>query len=441
MALPLQPICKTSSPPHRRIRRVRRNVQLWIPGSVGDQLGYFKRCQGNGTNTGATPVGAYRLDPPTGRAPSPTGKYRTVPNSGGRHPSYRSSTTQELSTLEGGRITGTSKGGPAGQRPGGPAGTGARAGGPALAAGGRAKSRQASGQACGERAARLAGNGRLSGQYLSRRSTEEPTKDRLKLFKSSRDTVYDDTLDVGYADDVGLSRSVSLKKASTDSAMTEEASQLDNWADRNDMLLNGKKSQMLLICFSRNAPVLPPLSLGGELVPVTTVAKGLGFIFDNKLSWREHVKSMVSKASSRLHYLRLLTKQGMSVQDLVQVYLSLIRPVLEYGHVLLVGCSEEQAASMERVQRRALRIISRGGRRSVPTLPSLKERREAAAVSLFKAMLNPEHPLHDLVPAQRQSVTGRSLRNSHNITVPHARTKRLQQSFLHYTIRLYNNLP
>ncbi|KAI8483126.1 hypothetical protein Bbelb_391450 [Branchiostoma belcheri] len=150
---------------------------------------------------------------------------------------------------------------------------------------------------------------------------------------------------------------------------------------------------------------------------------------------------MVSKASSRLHYLRLLTKQGMSVQDLVQVYLSLIRPVLEYGHVLLVGCSEEQAASMERVQRRALRIISRGGRRSVPTLPSLKERREAATVSLFKAMLNPEHPLHDLVPAQRQSATGRSLRNSHNITVPHARTKRLQQSFLHYTIRLYNNLP
>ncbi|KAI8481227.1 hypothetical protein Bbelb_410300 [Branchiostoma belcheri] len=28
-------------------------------------LGYFRRCQGNGTNTGATPVGAYRLDPPT----------------------------------------------------------------------------------------------------------------------------------------------------------------------------------------------------------------------------------------------------------------------------------------------------------------------------------------------------------------------------------------
>ncbi|KAI8504744.1 hypothetical protein Bbelb_178620 [Branchiostoma belcheri] len=198
-------------------------------------------------------------------------------------------------------------------------------------------------------------------------------------------------------------------------------------------------SQAMLICFSRNIPALPPLSLGGEPVPVTNVAKGLGFIFDDKLSWREHVKSTVSKASSRLHYLRLLTKQGMSVEDLIQVYLSLIRPVLEYGHVLLVGCSEDLAASMERVQRRALRIISRGGRRSVPDLPSLKERREAAAVTLFKAMLRPDHPLHDLAPVQRHSATGRSLRNSHDFTIPHARTKRLQQSFLHCAIRLYND--
>ncbi|KAI8503224.1 hypothetical protein Bbelb_190450 [Branchiostoma belcheri] len=62
-----------------------------------------------------------------------------------------------------------------------------------------------------------------------------------------------------------------------------------------------------------------------------------------------------------------------------KVYLSLIRPVLEYGHVLLVGCNEEQSASMERVQKRALRIISCGGRRAVPNLPTLKERRESAA--------------------------------------------------------------
>ncbi|KAI8488996.1 hypothetical protein Bbelb_332200 [Branchiostoma belcheri] len=247
------------------------------------------------------------------------------------------------------------------------------------------------------------------------------------LFMSSRDTVYTNTLDVGYADDVGLSRSVPLKQVGSDNTMTEEAAQLDSWAVRNDMLLNGKKSQLLLICSSRGVPTMPPLTLGG-----------LGFTFDSKLSWEEHVRSSVAKASSRLHFLRLLTKQGMSVDDLIQVYLSLIRPVLEYGHVLLVGCNEALANSMERVQRRALRIISCGGKRDVPALPSLKERRESAAVSLFRSMLNPEHPLHDLVPPQRATATGRILRNSQAMSAPRARTKRLQQSFLHRAIALYN---
>ncbi|KAI8479510.1 hypothetical protein Bbelb_427710 [Branchiostoma belcheri] len=116
------------------------------------------------------------------------------------------------------------------------------------------------------------------------------------LYMSSRSTVYNDTLDVGYADDVGMSRSIPCRSCGVDNTMSAEALQLDTWAGQNDMLLNGKKSHQLQICFSRNTPVPPPLSLGGELVPVTTTAKGLGFTFDSTLSWRAHVKSAVSKA-------------------------------------------------------------------------------------------------------------------------------------------------
>ncbi|XP_035670155.1 uncharacterized protein LOC118411776 [Branchiostoma floridae] len=147
---------------------------------------------------------------------------------------------------------------------------------------------------------------------------------------------------------------------------------------------------------------------------------------------------MVTKASRRLHFLRLLAKQGTSVADLVTIYVSLVRPVLEYGHVLLVGCSKEQERAMQRVQQRALRIISRAGRRDVPDLPTLQSRREDAAVKLFRQMLDAEHPLHDLVPASRSTATGRSLRNKNTISIPPARTKRLQNSFLHKAIKLYN---
>ncbi|XP_078603982.1 uncharacterized protein LOC144877809 [Branchiostoma floridae x Branchiostoma japonicum] len=258
------------------------------------------------------------------------------------------------------------------------------------------------------------------------------------LFMSSRSTVYSTTLNVGYADDVGLSRTLLVAAANNDKTRDEEATKLDNWADDNKMTLNGCKSQLLQICFNKTVPVPPTLSLGGKPVPCVESAKGLGFIMDRHLTFNEQVNSMVTKASRRLHYVRLLTKQGTSVDDLIQVYITLVRPMLEYAHVLLVGCSKEHERAIERVQRRALRIISLGGRRTVPALPTLKERREAAAVKLLKAMLEESHPLHDLVPPTRTMATGRSLRNKSELTIPKARTKRLSNSFLHQAIRLYN---
>ncbi|XP_035686680.1 uncharacterized protein LOC118422919 [Branchiostoma floridae] len=202
------------------------------------------------------------------------------------------------------------------------------------------------------------------------------------LLMSSRTTVHPDTMNVGYADDVGMSRTLSVPQAIEDKSLEEETSHLDSWADTNNMLLNGKKSQLLQICVCRSVPSPPRLTLGCVCVPWVASAKGLGFILDKNLTLQEQVTSMVTKASRRLHFLRLLAKQGTSVADLVTIYVSLVRPVLEYGNVLLVGCSKEQERAMQRVQQRALRIISRAGRRDVPDLPTLQSRREDAAARL-----------------------------------------------------------
>ncbi|XP_078687686.1 uncharacterized protein LOC144919908 [Branchiostoma floridae x Branchiostoma belcheri] len=229
------------------------------------------------------------------------------------------------------------------------------------------------------------------------------------LFMSTRTTVHIDTMNVGYADDVTLSRTLSVALADQDKTVEDESSHLNSWAEDNKMTLNGGKSLLLQICFSRSVPIPPTITLGGQPVPSVDCAKGLGFLIDKDLTFNEQVNSMITNASRRLHYLRLLTKQGTSVTDLIQIYLALVRPVLEYGHVLLVGCSKEQELAIERVQRRALRIISLGGRRSVPDLPTLKSRREDAAVHLLQRMLQENHPLHDLVPPSRSAVSDLTL--------------------------------
>ncbi|XP_019617516.1 PREDICTED: neuronal cell adhesion molecule-like [Branchiostoma belcheri] len=74
---------------------------------------------------------------------------------------------------------------------------------------------------------------------------------------------------------------------------------------------------------------------------------------------------------------------------------------LSFGSPKPTTSCKEQELAIERVQRRALRIISLGGRRSVPDLPTLKSRREDAAVRLLQRMLQENHPLHDLVPPSR----------------------------------------
>ena len=66
--------------------------------------------------------------------------------------------------------------------------------------------------------------------------------------------MYSSTLNVGYADDVSLSRTPLVAVADNDKTVEEEASQLNEWASDHKMTLNGMKSQLLQICFSRTVP-------------------------------------------------------------------------------------------------------------------------------------------------------------------------------------------
>lgn len=257
------------------------------------------------------------------------------------------------------------------------------------------------------------------------------------LYMSIRKTAFSDTLDTGYADDVGLSRAIPLTNIYNDRSMEMEAKQLDDWAADNNMQLNGKKSVEMRICFSKNPPQLPPLFLGGQEVPIVTTTKYLGFHLDSDLSGNTQVDQTVKKASKRLHFLTVLARQGLPCEDLVTIYTTLIRPCLEYGGVILVGCNKKQTAQLERVQRRAIRIISRGSLIQ-PKLPSLQSRREEAAIKLVKDMTDIHHPLHDLLPQDRASCTGRTLRSGGQLTTFSARTNRLRTATLPTAVRLFN---
>ena len=86
--------------------------------------------------------------------------------------------------------------------------------------------------------------------------------------------------------------------------------------------------------------------------------KLLGVVIEHNLKWNAHVDSICAKASTRLHYLKVLERSSLSRDDLLYFYSSVIRPVLEYAcpawHTSL---TQQQTRQIESIQKRALRII------------------------------------------------------------------------------------
>ena len=74
-----------------------------------------------------------------------------------------------------------------------------------------------------------------------------------------------------------------------------------------------------------------PIVLGNNTVECATTYKLLGIIISNDLKWNEHINYTSKKASKRLYSLRILKKVRVNKEGILKVYLTTIRPILEYG--------------------------------------------------------------------------------------------------------------
>lgn len=78
---------------------------------------------------------------------------------------------------------------------------------------------------------------------------------------------------------------------------------------------------------------MPPLIMNNTAINAVAVHKHLGLTINSELSWSEHIDSIVSKASKRLSILRKL-KFTLDRSSLEKMYLSFIRPILEYADIV-----------------------------------------------------------------------------------------------------------
>ena len=204
---------------------------------------------------------------------------------------------------------------------------------------------------------------------------------------------------------------------------------------KNDLKLNQTKCKDMIISFALEHPKLDPIFIEEhEFVPVSS-AKILGMYISVDLKWNTHITHIVSKASKRLYFLRLLKRSGVDRYSLLTVFTTCIRPVLEWSY----GTTQYLSNEIERIQKRALKIIhpdlSYGESLKATLILSLSQRRHKLCQSYFGKMTNPSHKLHYLLPVKRNN----NLRNNANFTQFQYFSNPFKNSFIPSSVQTFNS--
>jgi len=124
------------------------------------------------------------------------------------------------------------------------------------------------------------------------------------------------------------------------------------------MNINWKKTKKMLIGTNAANVISNALCVSDYVIERIYSFKLLGVVIEHNLKWNAHVDPICTKASTRLHYLKVLKRSSLSRDDLLYIYSSVIRPVLEYAcpawHTSL---TQQQTRQIKSIQKRALRII------------------------------------------------------------------------------------
>ena len=183
----------------------------------------------------------------------------------------------------------------------------------------------------------------------------------------------------------------------------------------------------------------------GSIITIKRVFefKYVGVAFDEHISWNSHVKYVLSRAGKWLGILGRI--RGNRTSDCANsIYTAYIHPIMDYCDTVWKCCGVGNSSSLERLQRRASKIVSKmSSDRALDYLkwPSLVNRRENHVTELVKRCIKGHCPkFFKNYFTFNSSVHNRITREMNVLRLPMVRTDLAKNSFYYNGSVIFNRL-
>uniref|UniRef100_A0A147BLN2 Putative tick transposon n=1 Tax=Ixodes ricinus TaxID=34613 RepID=A0A147BLN2_IXORI len=227
-----------------------------------------------------------------------------------------------------------------------------------------------------------------------------------------------------YVDDLQISCS-SSNTSSCERQLQLALNKLGTWADENGFKFSPEKTVCVPFSLRRGLTLNPELELKATRLPVRTEHKFLGVIFDKKLNFISHLKSLKEKCLRSMNILKVLAHRswGSDRKCLLRLYNALVRSRLDYGAIVYGSARPSALKMLDPVHHLGLRLAT-GAFRTSPVTSlyaesnefSLDKRRQYLSMTYaYKVLADPHHPTYSAIKHSRFS---RLFQNKPNIVQP-----------------------
>ena len=100
----------------------------------------------------------------------------------------------------------------------------------------------------------------------------------------------------------------------------EYLNNIKEWTDKQRMILNAKKTKVIIFNFTENYKFTTRMILDEKNIEVVNEAKLLGVIITDDLKWDANTESLVKKANKRMELLRKVASFTLSIEDKRNIY-------------------------------------------------------------------------------------------------------------------------